>query len=245
WRDEHGPFRSRRTLLEVPGVGPATFTQAAGFLKIAGGDEPLDGTWIHPESYDAARRLLETLSIPVAALAAGDGSVRQRLSAAHAETIAGELGIGVLTCRDILDALLRPGRDPRAELPGLVFRRGVLKLDDLSEGLELTGTVLNVVDFGAFVDVGLKDSALVHVSEMAERYVASPHEMVAIGDVLRVWVLRVDRERRRVSLTMRAPETASRQPEAPPAPHWDALAQPVSHLRGFDELKNLWDERIV
>jgi uncharacterized protein len=117
------------------------------------------------------------------------------------------LDVGVPTCRDILEALARPGRDPRAELAGPVFKQGILNLDDLQDGMELTGTVLNVVDFGVFVDIGLKDSGLVHVSEMAGRYIRSPHEVAAVGDVVTVWVLSVDRDRRRVSLTMIKPGT--------------------------------------
>jgi protein Tex len=210
WREQHGRFNSRQQLLEVAGVGPATFTQAAGFLRIADGDEPLDTTSIHPESYEAAHRILERRGVDPAVLiteSAELGTLRRELAELDAAAIAGELAIGELTCRDILDALARPGRDPRSERPGPAFRKGILKLDDLAEGLELTGTVLNVVDFGAFVDIGLKDSGLVHVSQMAARYVRSPHDVVAVGDRVAVWVMGVDHERRRVSLTMVRPGT--------------------------------------
>ncbi|HUG89480.1 MAG TPA: Tex family protein [Planctomycetaceae bacterium] len=209
-RDQQGRFASRQQLLEIPGVGPATFTQAAGFLRIAAGDEPLDATSIHPESYEAARRILQRLGVEPQVLGTESpqfAALRRQLSEFDAAAVAGELGIGELTCRDILDALARPGRDPRADRPGPAFRRGVLKLDDLSDGLELTGTVLNVVDFGAFVDIGLKDSGLVHISQMAARYVESPHDVLAVGDSITVWVLSVDKERRRVSLTMVPPGT--------------------------------------
>ena len=210
WREQHGRFSNRRQLLDVAGVGEATFTQAAGFLKISDGDEPLDTTWIHPESYDAARMVLERLSMSPESLAdprnlqdSGDlGDLQDRLSKLDAAALAGELNVGLPTLRDILAALSRPGRDPRADLPGPVFKQGVLKLDDLHEDMELTGTVLNVVDFGVFVDVGLKDSGLVHISQMADHYIRNPHEVVAVGDVVTVWVLGVDHDRRRVSLSM-------------------------------------------
>ncbi len=208
FRREHGRFDSRRQLLDVPGIGESTFTQAAGFLKIAEGENPLDGTWIHPESYPAVEKVLARLEMAPTDLGSGKSpppELQQRLLGFDANTLARELEIGVPTCRDILEALARPGRDPRAELPGPVFKQGVLNLDDLQDGMELNGTVLNVVDFGVFVDIGLKDSGLVHVSEMAGRYVRSPHEIAAVGDVVTVWVLGVDRERRRVSLTMVRP----------------------------------------
>jgi uncharacterized protein len=206
WREEHGRFTSRRQLLEVSGVGEATFTQAAGFLKVSGGDEPLDGTWIHPESYAATRKILERAGVPADDLLAGTAetreAVRARFKEFDAAALAGELGIGEPTCRDILDALARPGRDPRSELPQAVFKKGVLRLEDLAEGMELKGTVLNVVDFGAFVDIGLKDSGLVHISKLANRFVRNPHEIVSVGDVVTVWVLGIDHQRRRVSLSM-------------------------------------------
>jgi uncharacterized protein len=206
WREEHGRFTSRRQLLEVSGVGEATFTQAAGFLKVSGGDEPLDGTWIHPESYAATRKILERAGVSADDLLAGTAetreAVRARFKELNAAALAAELGIGEPTCRDILDALARPGRDPRSALPEAVFKKGVLRLEDLAEGMELKGTVLNVVDFGAFVDIGLKDSGLVHISKLAGRFIRNPHEVVAVGDVVTVWVLGVDHQRRRVSLSM-------------------------------------------
>ncbi len=208
WREENGPFRSRKDLLKVSGIGPATFTQAAGFLKVQGGEEPLDVTWIHPESYDPARKILGRLSLSPADLkAAGkDGaSLQGKFRELKTNALAEELDIGVPTCQDILAALARPGLDPRSELPGVIFRQGILKLEDLEPGIELKGTVLNVVDFGAFVDVGLKDSGLVHISQLANRFVKSPHEIVSVGDVVTVWVLDVDLQRRRVSLTMLPP----------------------------------------
>ena len=195
--------------MEVEGVGPATFTQAAGFLKIAGGENPLDRTWVHPESYAAAAKLLERLGFTAEIV-----RERERLPELHAKldeadipALAKELEVGEPTLRDIFDALARPERDPRDDLPKPIFKKGVLKLEDLTAGMELKGTVLNVVDFGAFVDIGLKDSGLVHISQLANRYIKSPHDVVSVGDVVSVWVMGVDGERKRVSLTMVKPGT--------------------------------------
>lgn len=209
WREENGPFRNRRDLLKVSGIGPATFTQAAGFLKVQAGEDPLDTTWIHPESYEPARKILARLSLSPADLKSAksrEGTLQEKFKDLKPEPLAAELEIGIPTCRDILAALARPGLDPRSELPGVIFRQGILKLEDLEPGMQLKGTVLNVVDFGAFVDVGLKDSGLVHISQLANRFVRSPHEIVSVGDVVTVWVLDVDLNRRRVSLTMLPPE---------------------------------------
>jgi uncharacterized protein len=208
WREVNGPFTSRKQLLEVAGVGKSTFTQAAGFLKISSGAEPLDKTWIHPESYPVAHRVLENLSLSPNDVQAADErkeTLRSKLADVSVKQLATELDVGQPTLKDIIDALRRPGRDPRTDLPGPIFRSGVLKLDDLATGMELEGTVLNVVDFGAFVDIGLKDTGLVHVSQMADRFISSPHEVVSVGDIVTVWVQSVDKERRRVSLTMKKP----------------------------------------
>ena len=206
-RREHGPFRTREQLREVPGLGEATFIQAAGFLKIPAGDNPLDSTWIHPESYTVTNRVLERLHG-----AAGDlreketaAVLAQAIAQVQAEALAKELEVGTLTLTDILAQLVRPGRDPREDLPAPVFKRGIIKLEDLAPGMELTGTVLNVVDFGCFVDIGMHDSGLVHVSRLADKFVRDPHDVVAVGDIVRVWVMEVDKERRRVSLTMVRP----------------------------------------
>jgi uncharacterized protein len=220
WRKQHGPFRRREQLLEVQGIGDRTYEQAAGFLKILGGDEPLDNTWIHPESYQVARQLLAELGTAPVDLAEKEkiAQIQEKLKTLSAEEVAAHLQIGVPTLRDIMDSLARPGRDPREDLPPPVFKKGVLKLEDLQAGMELKGTVLNVVDFGAFVDIGLKDSGLVHISQMANRYVKSPYDVVSVGDVVTVWVLSVDSQRHRVSLTMIQPGTERRPQErrAPP-----------------------------
>jgi protein Tex len=217
-RKQNGPFRSREQLLSVQGIGDARFTQAAGFLKIDGGDEPLDQTWIHPESYGVARQLLGDLGYGAEALADREKTAElcERLKGIPPEEVSQRLGVGLPTLKDIVEALGRPGRDPREDVPPPVFKKEVLKLEDLHAGMELKGTVLNVVDFGAFVDIGLKDSGLVHISQMANRYVKSPYDVVAVGDVVHVWVLSVDPGQRRVSLTMIRPGTERRPQERRP-----------------------------
>jgi uncharacterized protein len=228
-RIANGPFKSREELKSIQGFGEATFVQAAGFLKITGGENALDATWIHPESYGAAEQILQKLDAKVEHLKEKDlaTELAERLAKVPLEELALSLNVGTLTLSDIVSQLARPGRDPRESLPQPIFKRGILKIDDLSPGMELAGTVLNVVDFGAFIDIGLKDSGLVHISQLANRYVQDPHEVVAVGDIVHVWVLEADKERRRVSLTMIKPGTR-RQPEArradqqrparPPAP---------------------------
>ncbi len=206
-REHCGRFTSRLQLRDVPGVGERTFTQAAGFLKVSGGDEPLDATWIHPESYPAAERLLQRTGLSREALrTASPSDLSAPLQDLNVTAAADELQVGVPTLSDIVEALRRPGRDPRSDLAGPVFRQEILRLEDLQPGMELRGTVLNVVDFGAFVDVGLKDSGLVHISRMADRFIRDPHEVTSVGDVVNVWVHDIDVPRRRVSLTMLRPE---------------------------------------
>ncbi len=209
YRKEKGPFTSREHLLQVEGVGPATYTQAAGFLKIRDGEHPLDRTWIHPESYPVAIRALEKLGFgpEVVTDRAAMPALHEKLNEADLPALARELEVGEPTLHDIFEALARPERDPRDDLPKPIFKKGVLKLEDLSAGMELKGTVLNVVDFGAFVDIGLKDSGLVHISQLANRYIKSPHDVVSVGDVVTAWVMGVDHERKRVSLTMVKPGT--------------------------------------
>lgn len=309
-RQAKGPFRSREEIREVAGIGEATFVQAAGFLKVVPAENPLDATWIHPESYEVATKLLDKLGCsltevlstvpspppivekpksfqleeekpvveaeaeaapaeaevaeaiasaattvetgsepstePAAAeapapseevaetpsddsevpapqpapaeIAASDENHKQllaKIASADIDKLAEELNIGVHLARDITGALSRPGRDPRADFPPPLFRRGVLKLEDLEPGMEMMGTVLNVVDFGAFVDIGLHDSGMVHISRLADRYVADPHEVVSVGDVIRVWVIEIDRERRRVSLTAIDPSIVTEKKEKP------------------------------
>ncbi len=306
YRLEHGPFRNREQLKEVPGVGEATFVQAAGFLKIPGAENPLDETWIHPESYDIARSVLKEIDADVAALSsrpatanpAVDSAVNSttataepfalepddgsNLTGSPAETppaetppaetppaetpsaetpsaetpsaetpsvetpsaetpadetssdeaalkslakqlgqvdvppLAEKLAVGTLLLTDIMASLARPGRDPREDLSPPVFRREILKIENLKSGMKFSGAVLNVVDFGAFVDIGLTDSGLIHVSRLADRFISDPHDVVSVGDILDVWVVDVDEKRRRVSLTAIEPGTEKSRPTRGP-----------------------------
>jgi uncharacterized protein len=208
YRQQHGPFRTLEQLAQVPGVGPDRLAQAAGFLRLHG-DEPLDATTLHPGQYDLARRVLAEFELTPADLfdPVRLEEFRRKLAPVEPAELAKKYEISEPAMWDLLDALTQPGRDPRADSPPPIFRRDVLKIEDMKVGMELKGTVLNVVDFGAFVDVGLKDSGLVHISQLANRYVRNPHEIVTVGDVVTVWVLNVDQERRRVSLTMIPPGT--------------------------------------
>src|SRR5205085_11213331 len=202
---------------------PTRYVQAAGFLKVFG-EDPLDRTWIHPESYPVARQLLTELgSTPEALIDANQtNELREKFHSLSPAEVSARLQVGEPTLRDMLDALSKPGRDPREDLPPPIFKKGILRLEDLQPGMELKGTVLNVVDFGAFVDIGLKDSGLVHISQMANRYIKNPYDVIAVGDVATVWVLAVDQERRRVSLTMIKPgserKPAEHKPQQQPRP---------------------------
>jgi uncharacterized protein len=218
YRKQHGPFASREQLLQP--LGPVRFTQAAGFLKVPGSTNPLDESSIHPECYGLAENLLKELGFGLDALrdAGRQQEVHAKLAAASEADLAQKLGAGEATIADLLDALRKFGRDPRDELPPPIFKKGILRLEDLQAGMELKGTVLNVVDFGAFIDVGLKDSGLVHISQMANRYIKSPYDVVAVNDVVTVWVLNVDKDRHRVSLSMIKPGTPRRAAEGRPAP---------------------------
>ena len=322
YRQENGPFRNREQLKEVAGIGDATFVQAAGFLKIPGAENPLDETWIHPESYEIAERVLGEIDCDVAELvsrktqplessqqasaessseaavedaptatstdatstdseaaasvtaeadveqaespaaesdsaseadattavessaddnAASDGTasdgtasdgtaeagaaanqdvsanngLAERLMGINTVELAEKLTVGKLLLADILSSLARPGRDPREDLSPPVFRREILKLEDLKQGMKFSGTVLNVVDFGAFVDIGLTDSGLIHVSRLADRFISDPHDVVSVGDILEVWVIGVDDKRRRVSLTAIEPGTEKPRQQRP------------------------------
>jgi uncharacterized protein len=329
-RRAHGPFRTREDLKKVPGVGAATFVQAAGFLKVIGGDNPLDATWVHPESYDVAIKVLDGLgssveelaqSIPAAPLpiivpasqrfqgletlpapegetpppvaeaaseapvpsesptsepvstegaavetapaepvsavtdapsadtppgeaapaeeaepakpAARPNPVADKANAADLEQLAKSVSLSPSFVDEMLMTLARPLRDPRDDFPAPLFRKGVMKLDDLSPGMELSGTVLNVVDFGAFVDLGLTESGLVHISRLADRYVRDPHEVVSVGDVLKVWVVDIDKGRRRVSLT--AIQPGSERPPQGRGPRGDQAHGEHGDQRGGEQ----------
>lgn len=237
FRVANGPFRSREQLKEVPGIGEASFIQSAGFLKISKGDNPLDRTWIHPESYAAAERVLAALHASPADLDSGNfpGAIGSRISDIDNQRLQEELSIGSHLLSDILAQLARPGRDPREAFPSGAFRNGILKLEELFPGMELTGTVLNVVDFGAFVDIGLHDSGLVHISKLSDRFVTDPHEVVAVGQHVTVWVREVDRQRRRVSLTMIPPGTQAETGTAPKKHLGDSQTPSKNH--GASEAK--------
>ncbi|MGE3806913.1 MAG: S1 RNA-binding domain-containing protein, partial [Gemmataceae bacterium] len=215
YRKQHGAIKSRAQLVQMASVGSARYTQAAGFLIIKEGDNPFDLTRLHPESYALTTSLLEELGHTPAALGQPEqqAALAEKLRALPIEETSQRLGVGQPTLIDIIDTLCKPGHDPRDDMPAPIFRTGMLKLEELQPGQELKGTVLNVVDFGAFVDIGLKDSGLVHISQLANRYIKSPYDVVLVGDVVTVWVLSVDRERRRVSLTMISPGTERKPPE--------------------------------
>ncbi|MEW4368565.1 Tex family protein [Paenibacillus kandeliae] len=201
YREENGRFTSRKQLQKVPRLGAKTLQQCVGFLRIKGGDNPLDYTGIHPETYDATLKLLKSLDIKPEQL--GSDEAVSALASVDVEQAATALDIGVPTLRDILDSLQRPGRDPRDELPLPIFRTDVLKIEDLTPGMELQGTVRNVIDFGAFVDIGIKNDGLVHISQLSEGFVKHPMDVVSVGDNVTVWVLNVDLKKGRVGLTMR------------------------------------------
>ena len=205
YRDEHGELKARKELLKVPKLGPAAFKQCAGFLRIFNGTNPLEVTAVHPESYDVAEKLLTKLGYSVDSLTEKSKleSLKEDLSQVDVSEVAEELHVGTLTLRDIIDEISKPGRDPRENLPKPILRSDVLKFDDLQEGMELTGTVRNVIDFGAFVDVGVKHDGLVHISEMSEKFIKNPSEVVSVGDIVKVRVIGIDREKQKVSLSMK------------------------------------------
>ncbi|WP_181127268.1 Tex family protein [Paenibacillus peoriae] len=209
YREENGKFSNRRQLQKVPRLGAKTYEQSVGFIRIPGGENPLDRTPIHPESYAVVDRLLAELNISAHDL--GTKTAMEALSVSNIDELAAKLEVGVPTLKDILDSLQRPGRDPRDELPLPVFRKDVLKIEDLSPGMELQGTVRNVIDFGAFVDIGIKSDGLVHISQLRSGFVKHPMDVVSVGDNVTVWVLNVDLKKGRVGLTMKPPAEAQSQ----------------------------------
>ena len=201
YREEMGAFTDRRQLKKVPKLGPKAFLNCAGFLRISGGTNPLDATSVHPESYAVATALLERTGVEPSALARG-GVADMARRVGNIGEIARELDCGVPTLRDIVSELEKPGRDPRDDAPEVVFSRSVTNFDDLKVDMELTGTVRNVVDFGAFVDIGVKQDGLVHISKMANRFVKHPSDIVSVGDTVTVWICGIDKDRGKISLTM-------------------------------------------
>jgi uncharacterized protein len=201
YREENGAFSQRKQLKKVPKLGDKVFGQCAGFLRIAGGQNPLDATSVHPESYPAAAELLKRAGLkPEELTRGGTADMAEKIGGLSA--LAAELGVGLPTLRDIVAELEKPGRDPRDDAPPPVFNRAVKSFDDLAVGMELTGTVRNVVDFGAFVDIGVKQDGLVHVSKIASRFIRHPSEAVSVGDNVTVWISGVDKARGKISLTM-------------------------------------------
>ncbi|WP_068779898.1 Tex family protein [Paenibacillus sp. GM2] len=207
YRDENGKFKSRKQLQKVPRLGAKTYEQCIGFLRINDGSFELDRTPIHPESYEVVERLFVELGVGMEQL--GSKELNSKLATLQPEAVAAQLEVGVPTLRDIIDSLQRPGRDPREELPLPIFRTDVLKIEDLTPGMELQGTVRNVIDFGAFVDIGIKNDGLVHISQLSDRFVKHPMDVVSVGDNVTVWVLNVDLKKGRVGLTMRKPNDSA------------------------------------
>ena len=199
YREENGRFESRKELLKVPKLGPKAFEQCAGFLRITGGSNPLDATSVHPESYEVAEKFLENMGTTAEDIFKGHGAFYVKDYRKMAES----LGTGEMTLRDIVKELGKPGRDPREEMPKPVLRTDVLDMKDLKEGMILKGTVRNVIDFGAFVDIGVHQDGLVHISQMTDRYIRHPLEAVSVGDIVEVKVLSVDEKKKRISLTMK------------------------------------------
>ncbi len=205
YRDENGKYTERKQLLKVPKLGKTAYTQCAGFIRVPNGKNPLEITAVHPESYEAAEKLLDSIGFNKNDLLDKEklSTIKQKLSQVDLIKKAEELGIGELTLKDIIDELKKPGRDPRDEMPKPVLRADVLKFEDLRDGMVLTGTVRNITDFGCFVDVGVKHDGLVHISEMSDKFVKNPSDIVSIGDIVKVKVIGIDQDKQKVKLSMR------------------------------------------
>lgn len=205
YRDENGKITERKELLKVPKLGKVAFEQCAGFIRIFDGKNPLEITAVHPESYEKAEQLLENIGYKKEDLKDTEKlkNIKLKLNSVNIKETAKQLDIGEMTLKDIIDELSKPGRDPRDEMPKPILRSDVLKFEDLKEGMILNGTVRNVIDFGAFVDIGVKHDGLVHISELSENYVKNPSDVVSIGDIVKVKVIKIDNERQKVSLSMK------------------------------------------
>ncbi|MFY1049331.1 Tex family protein [Apilactobacillus sp. 1-1-2] len=204
FRNENGEYKTRQSLSKVPRLGQKTYEQSIGFLRILDGSNPLDNTDIHPESYKIANQIVDELNLSLDSL--GTTEINQALSTFDVDKFINENGYGKQTVLDIIDGLKRPGRDFRDNMPTPVLKQDVLKIEDLREGMQLQGTVRNVIDFGAFVDVGVKQDGLVHISQMSDQFISDPSSVVSVGDIVDVWVLSVDIKRNRIQLTMINPE---------------------------------------
>ena len=204
YREENGEFTSRSELKKVPKLVPKAFEQCAGFLRVAESKNPLDNTGVHPESYKAAKQLLTILNYSEKDFKNGSlTDIEQRLENSDINEISEKLGVGIPTIKDIAKELAKPGRDPRDELPAPMLRSDILDIKDLKEGMELKGTVRNVIDFGAFVDIGVHQDGLVHISQICDKYIKHPGEVLKVGDIVNVKILSVDPDKNRISLTMR------------------------------------------
>ena len=206
YREENGCFTSRKQVLKVPKLGPKAFEQCAGFLRIPESRSVLDNTGVHPESYGAAEQLLELCGFTLSDVSAGNlTELDRKARSTGLDQLAAQCGVGVPTLTDIIQELTKPGRDPRDELPPPILRTDVLSLSDLKPGMELKGTVRNVIDFGAFVDIGVHQDGLVHISQICDRFIRHPSQVLSVGDVVTVWVLEVDEKKHRIGLTMKRP----------------------------------------
>ena len=205
YRDENGKLENRKELLKVPKLGKVAYEQCAGFLRILDGNNPIDSTAVHPESYEAVEKLLTNLGYKKQDLLDKEkiSTIRAKLNELNTAKVASEFGIGEPTLKDIIEELSKPGRDPREDMPKPILRQDVLKFEDLKEGMILTGTVRNVIDFGAFVDIGVKHDGLVHISELSDKFVKNPSDFVSIGDIVKVKVIGIDNERQKVKLSMK------------------------------------------
>ena len=212
YREENGRFTDRKQLMKVSKLGEKAFNQSAGFLRISGGSEPLDSTSVHPESYKAAKAMMEKLGIDSAAITGGgDKSIEEKIKKAYGEktltkcisAMASELCVGEMTLTDIIEEMKKPARDPREDAPPVIFRNDVKSFEDLKVDMELEGTVRNVVDFGAFVDIGVKSDGLVHISQMSDKYVKHPMDIVSVGDTVKVKIISIDHEKMKIGLTMK------------------------------------------
>ena len=212
YREEHGRFNNRKELMKVPKLGEKAFNQCAGFMRITDGDNPLDATSVHPESYGAAQAMMEKLGVdPQAVKAGGDKDMEKKIKGAYPAkslnqsiaAMAEDLGVGQMTLTDIIEEMKKPARDPREDAPPVIFRNDVKSFEDLKIDMEMTGTVRNVVDFGAFVDIGVKNDGLVHISQMSDKYIKHPMDVVSVGDTVKVKIISIDYDKKKVGLTMK------------------------------------------
>jgi uncharacterized protein len=209
FRDANGHFKSRKQLLKVPKLGQKAFEQCAGFLRVPESADVLDNTAVHPESYEAVQKLAKLRGFTMEDVKKGQLTSLKSISDKEARSLADQIGIGAPTLLDIIDELQKPGRDPRESLPPPLLRKDLMKLEDLKPGMEITGTVRNVIDFGVFVDIGVHEDGLVHISQLADKFVRHPSEVAKVGDVVKVRVLEVDLKRKRIALTMKGVKQAS------------------------------------